>query len=183
MTTINQQMTAAQLAALPEDGKRYELVRGELFMMSPAGNRHGRIAMRLAWRLAHFVEENDLGVVYAAETGFLISREPDTVLAPDVAFVLKETLEESGDLDGYLPAAPRLVAEVVSPNDTFSRVEEKALAWLDAGTMMVLVVDPDTRTVHVFRARDDIAVLTEEDELDAADVVSGWKIALRVLFE
>ena len=87
MSTTTNPMTAQQLAALPDDGKRYELVRGELHMMSPAGHEHGRVAMRLGSQLEQHVRGHQLGTVYAAETGFLIAREPDTVRAPDVAFV------------------------------------------------------------------------------------------------
>jgi Uma2 family endonuclease len=175
-------MTAEQLAALPDDGRRYELVRGELHMMSPAGHEHGRVAMRLGSLLEQHVRRHQLGTVYAAETGFLIAREPDTVRAPDVAFVRAQRLAQLPDEDGYLPLAPDLVAEVVSPRDKFSEVEAKALAWLEAGTSLVLVVDPGTRTARVYRTKDNIAVLHEGETVSADDVVPGWEVAVADLF-
>lgn len=85
--------------------------------MSPAGNVHGYLAMRLGGLIAAFVEENSLGRVYAAETGFVIARNPDTVLAPDVSFVAQTRLDKVGPVDGSWPGAPDLATEVVSPND------------------------------------------------------------------
>ena len=139
--------------------------------------------MRLGSLLEQHVRSGQLGVVCAAETGFVISRDPDTVRAPDVAFVRQDRLDQVTDPDGYLPFAPDLAAEVVSPHDTFTQVEEKALFWLHAGTSMVLIVDPGTHRVHVYRATDRISVLQRQDTLDASDVVPGWEISIGELFE
>jgi Uma2 family endonuclease len=79
MAVVRQQVTANELLHMPDDDFRYELVRGELRQMNPAGNVHGRIAVRVTWRLAQHVEENRLGTVYAAETGFRLASDPDTV--------------------------------------------------------------------------------------------------------
>ena len=182
MSISTNMITAEQLLAMPDDGHRYELIEGELHMMSPAGSRHGRITMRMGSMLEQHVRANQLGAVYAAETGFLVARNPDTVRAPDVAFVGKRKLDPTGDIDGYLPLAPDLAVEVVSPNDSSTFVEAKAQMWLEAGTAMVLVVDPATRTVRVYRTKDSIDVLTESDELDASAVVAGWKLAVGEFF-
>ena len=175
-------VTAEQLARMPDTGKRYELVKGELRMMSPAGRRHGRIAMKLGRMLANHVADHELGEVYAAETGFLLSRDPDSVRAPDVAFVAQARLQELKEETGYLPLAPDLAGEVVSPNDSFSRVEEKSLAWIAAGAKIVLVVDPQARLLHVYRAADNIAVLDEDAVLDVSDVVPLWTLTVREVF-
>ncbi len=182
MVTRTTTVTAEQLLVLPDDGKRYELIQGELRMMSPAGGRHGRVAHNVGLILGTHVRQTELGVVFAAETGFLIARDPDTVRAPDVAFVNGERLEHIEDDAGYLPLAPDLVGEVISPSDTFSEVEKKAFGWLSAGTRMVLLIDPETRTLHVYRAADRILVLNEEAELDACDVVPGWRFRVGELF-
>jgi UDP-glucose 4-epimerase len=162
---------AEELLAMPDDGFRYELVRGELRKMPPAGSEHGYIAMRLGLRLGRHAEANDLGRVYAAETGFKLASDPDTVRAPDAAFVSRERVVEVGHVEGYWPGAPDLAVEVVSPGDTHTEVVEKALAWLDAGSRMVLVVDPGRLTATVYRSLDDIRIVTEGDALDGADVL------------
>jgi Uma2 family endonuclease len=99
--------------------------------------------------LRNHVKAGNLGRTYAAETGFVISRNPDTVLAPDAAFVNRERVEVVGQTGGYFPGAPDLAVEVLSPNDTHTEVTEKALAWLDAGSRLVLVADPQRRAVTV----------------------------------
>jgi Uma2 family endonuclease len=175
-------ITAEELLRMPDDGRRYELVQGELRTMAPAGHPHGRIAMRIAWPLAQHVEERGLGNVYAAETGFLLARNPDTVRAPDAAFVRRERLEEVGETEGYWPGAPDLAVEVVSPGDAYTEVEGKVAEWLRAGTQMVIVVDPSNRTVKVHRSLTDVAALTEDHVIDGADVVQGWRLPVRRLF-
>jgi Uma2 family endonuclease len=177
-------MTAEQLAALPDQGKRHELIGGVLRTMTPAGYEHGRVAMRLGSLLEQHVREHRLGVVCAAETGFLLTRNPDTVRAPDVAFIGRERLGQLGQVSGYLPVAPDLVAEVTSPSDSYTDVEEKALAWLDAGTRVVLVVDPGTRTVRVYRSEDmtQIDALSGAQQIDVANVVPGWNVTASEIF-
>lgn len=167
---------------MPDDGFRYELVRGELRKMAPAGHKHGRIAIKVSTPLDAHVTANKLGVVYAAETGFLTSSDPDTVRAPDVAFVSQKRLDEVGDVEGYWPGAPDLVVEVISPNDTYAEVEEKVLESLEAGAGMVLVVNPRKNAVTVYRSLTDIVVLTEIDTLDAGNVVPGWTMAVKDIF-
>jgi Uma2 family endonuclease len=174
--------TAAELFAQPSDGYRYELISGELRMMSPAGGRHGRIAITLAFMLKQHVDANDLGTVYAAETGFLIGRQPDTVLAPDVAFLSAERVEAIESDVGYIEMAPDLVGEVLSPSDRFSRVEAKAFQWLDAGTKLVLLVDPETETVHCYRSRKQIEVYEKAETIDCNDAVNHWTLPISKLF-
>lgn len=177
-----QTITAQELAKLANDGNRYELVQGRLRRMSPSGGEHGRIAMRLALELGNHVRANRLGEVFAAETGFLIATDPDTVWAPDVAFVSQSRLDALPSLQGYLPLAPDMLAEVVSPRDTYSEVKEKALAWVAAGVRLVLVVDSQTRTMQAYFAKDRIDELSLADTLDARDIVSGWTLAVASVF-
>ena len=152
-------------------------------MMSPAGRRHGRVAMRLGKLLANHVDDHQLGEVHAAETGFLLQREPDTVRAPDVSFIHRDRLPPDDDDDtGFAALAPDLVAEVVSPRDSFADVEEKAVFWLTCGVKLVLVVSPETRRIRAYRAADQIQVLAEGDTLDASDVVPGWTLSVSDVF-
>jgi Uma2 family endonuclease len=176
-------MTMEQFATLSLDAGRSELVEGELRMMSPAGGRHGRVAMNCGRLLANHVDEHMLGVVYAAETGFVLARDPDTVRAPDVAFVSADRVSDIGDESAFVPFAPDMAIEVVSPSDSFSGLEEKAFSWLNAGTRLVLLVDPANETVHVYRSTDDIAVLGKGDVISASDVVDGWQVAVAKLFQ
>ncbi len=182
MEVVRKQVTADELLRMPDDGFRYELVRGELRRMTPAGNVHGRVAMRFAWRLARYVEENRLGVVYAAETGFKLATDPDTVRAPDVAFVSKERVEVVGEVEGFWPEAPELAIEVISPGDTYTEVEEKVFDWLDSGTKMVIIVNPSKHSATVYKSPNDITALAESDILDGEDAVPGFRLAVREIF-
>jgi Uma2 family endonuclease len=182
MTIQGRVVTAEQLLAMPDDGFRYELVRGELRKMPPAGSEHGYVALNIGSLLSQHVRENGLGRAYAAETGFKLASDPDTVRAPDAAFVSRERVEEAGRVAGYWPGPPDLAVEVVSPGDTHSQVVEKALAWLEAGCRMVLVADPERRTVTVYRSLDDIRIVTEGGTVDGADVVPGWSLPVAEIF-
>lgn len=150
--------------------------------MAPAGYEHGQLAVRITWRLAQHVETHRLGVVFAAETGFLIATEPDTVRAADVAFVAQSRIEKVGRVAGYWPGAPDLVVEVVSPNDRYADVEEKTTDWLAAGTRMVLIVNPRRRIVTVYRSLRAITILTAGDTLSGDDVVPGWQALVGDIF-
>ncbi|MCO6458528.1 MAG: Uma2 family endonuclease [Pirellulaceae bacterium] len=179
--TTDQVTTAEQLAAMPNDGKRYELVEGVLHMMSPAGSEHGEIAAKLLVRIANHVEPRRIGKTFAAETGFLIRRDPDTVLAPDVSFVSFDRLGRLTRHPGYLPLAPDLVAEVVSPSDRFGDVETKARTWIEAGVLIVLVVDPQSATIRDYRSADRIQVHSD-GFLDLDDVLPGFQLDVADLF-
>lgn len=184
MTTRESLVTAADLLRIPDDGFRYELVKGELRRMVPAGEEHGYVALNAGMSLGAHVKANDLGRTYAAETGFRLSSDPDTVRAPDAAFVGRERLKEFGRLKGYVPGAPDLAVEVVSPNDRHSEVVDKVLEWLTAGCRMVLVADPERRIVTVYRSRSDVRVLTATagDVITGDDVVPGWRLPVAELF-
>jgi Uma2 family endonuclease len=169
-------MTAEQLLDLPDDGMRHELVEGALRTIAPAGGEHGRIGARLLIRIGVFVEVQRLGEVFTAETGFWLERNPDTVRAPDVAFVRADRMPDAR-VPGFVPLAPDLVAEVVSPNDRAVEVAGKALSWLDAGVRLVWVVDPENRTVTVYRP-DGVGVLRGQDVLDGEDVMPGFALPL-----
>ena len=148
-------MTAEQLLELPDDGMRHELVDGDLHTKAPAGGAHGQIAAELLGRMFAVVQAGRLGRLFAAETGFRLRRDPDTVRAPDVAFVRTDRVAEAR-VPGFPALAPDLVAEVVSPSDRAAEVTGEALAWLDAGVSTVWVVDPENRTVTVYRQDGDV---------------------------
>ena len=180
--TVTKTVTADELLAMPDDGSRYELIKGELIRMAPTGDEHGDVTMELAGPLYRYIKENNLGKVYAAETGFKIESDPDTVRAPDIAFVRRERIEQTGRLKGFRPGAPDLAVEVLSPSDTIGEIEEKVAEWLEAGARVVWVISPKLRTVTVYRSLTDIVTLTEKDTLEGADVVPGFQIGVTDIF-
>jgi Uma2 family endonuclease len=182
MSTIPTLVTADELCSLPDDGFRYELVKGEVRRRPPAGSEHGAVVMNLGSPLHAFVRSHDLGVVFGAETGFKIASDPDTVRAPDLAFVRRERIPEGGIPSGFWPGAPDLAVEVISPGDTYTEVEEKAHNWLNAGTRMVLVLNPRTRTVTIYTSPTAVVRLTESDTLTGGEVLPGFTCQVSGLF-
>ena len=176
-----QGLTAEELFWLPNNGKRRELVKGELREMPPASGLHGIYGGRLQAYLGYYVLTQRLGKVLSAGTGFIIARAPDTVRAPDIAFVSQKRLPDPLP-DGYLPIAPDLAVEVVSPNDTKREVMEKVGEWLDAGVRLVWVVEFRKRTITVYRSRQQVLVLTEENILEGGDVVPGFSLPVQDVF-
>jgi Uma2 family endonuclease len=174
-------MTVEELFELPDDGLRHELVEGELRTMTPAGAEHGRVAARITARIVVHAELHALGEAYAAETGFILRRGPDTVRAPDVAFVATDRLPPEPE-PGFGRIVPDLVVEVVSPWDRASEVASKAEAWLDAGVRLVWVVDPQARLAAVHHPGGLVTVLREDGELDGEDVLPGLRLPLAALF-
>ena len=182
MSTTLQQVTADELFAKPKDGFRYELVKGELRKMSPAGSEHGAIIVNITVLLGQHVKSNQLGVCLGAETGFKIASDPDTVRAPDVAFVSRERVPESGIPKKFWPGAPDLAVEVLSPGDTVEEVEDKVEDWLSAGARAVWIVSPRRRGVTAYRSMTDVTRLSEADELDGGDVVPGFRCKVAEFF-
>ncbi len=139
------------------------------------GFRHGRIANRIAVSLSNHVEPNGLGFVVAPETGFLLRQGPDEVRGADVAFISTLRYEAASfSEEKHFPGAPDLAIEVVSPSDSYREVEEKVLAWLRAGALLVVVVDPKKEVFFVHRPGATPEILTADETLDASSAVAGW---------
>ena len=181
MTTL-QRSTASELFEMPDDGFRYELVRGELRRMSPSGTEHGAIVWNLSGLLAPHIKAENLGQGFGAETGFKIASDPDTVRAADIAFVRRERIPETGIPKNFWPLAPDLAVEVLSPGDTYSEVSEKVEDWLNAGARAVWIIDPRRRVVSVHRSMTDVLHLSEADELDGGEVVPGFRCEVSEIF-
>ncbi len=143
----------------------------------PAGNDHGRVAAQIAVCLGTYVKPRGLGDIYGAETGFLIQQNPDTVLAPDCAFVRAERRVRG---PAYFPGPPDLAFEVISPGDTYTEVEKKIQEWLRAGVPAVVIVDPRLRTVRIDRPA---GTSTYPEVLGVEDIVPGWSVPISELFE
>ncbi len=175
-------ITAEELLHWPDDGHSYELVKGELRMMTPAGFEHGRVAARINLLVGQHVLQNDLGVVLAAETGFTLARNPDTVRAPDVAFVRQDQIPPEDQHHKFAELAPDLVVEVASPSDTRASVEEKVQNYLNAGVRLIWVVYPQTKSVMEYRPETEIRNLIPEDTLQGYDVLPGFRCKVTEFF-
>ncbi|MBI2186516.1 MAG: Uma2 family endonuclease [Acidobacteria bacterium] len=172
--------TADELLRLPDDGFRYELVNGELRRMTPSGYPHGVIVMNVTAPLHQHVRKHGLGQICAAETGFRIGRNPDTVRAPDAAFV--RSVRQGGQSEGFYEGAPDLAVEVLSPSDTVFEVEEKVAQWLRSGCTTVWVVNPRQRSVTVHNADGSVEVLTEADTLEGGELLPGFLLPVAEIF-
>jgi Uma2 family endonuclease len=180
-TTI-QLMTAEDLWRMKPDGMRHELVRGELTTMAPAGGEHGAISMTLAVRLGQFVLDRKLGTVFNADTGFILGRDPDTVRAPDAAFVRSDRLPRGRIPEKFVPMAPDLVVEVISPGDSYEEVDQKVADWLAAGTSVVWLVNPRRKTIAVHRSGGQTTRLAVDDILEAPDLLPGFRLPVADVF-
>ena len=181
--TATRLMTAAEFAMMPEDDMRHELVNGELIELSPPPTPpHGRTQAKISGVLERFTEPRGLGEVFV-NTGFLISRNPDTVRAPDAAFVAADRLPD-GDLPrAYFPFAPDIAVEVVSPSETGPEAHERALMWLEAGSALVWMLFPDSRSATVYRPGGGAVSLGEDGVLDAAPVLDGFSVKVSEFFD
>ncbi len=169
-------MTAEELLQASIPDKRTELVRGVLVAREPAGDRHGRVTMNLTIRLGTHVERAAAGQLFAAETGFTLSRAPDTVRAADIAFVRRERLPEP--IPGFLELAPDLVVEVLSPGDRPGETLTKVGDWLEGGARLVWVIDPDRRLARVYRQDGTETIIREDEQVDGEDVLPGFTCRL-----
>ncbi|HEX4934550.1 MAG TPA: Uma2 family endonuclease [Gemmatimonadaceae bacterium] len=170
-------MTAEELMRLNLPNQRTELVRGVLRVREPAGYRHGDVAATALILLGSYVREYRLGRVFAAETGFTLERAPDTVRAPDVAFISTARLLPR-DTRGYALIAPDLVVEFLSPDSRPGELLEKISDWLRAGTRLVWIIDPIRRAAQVYRADGTVAVRGENDPLEGEEVLPGFSCQL-----
>jgi Uma2 family endonuclease len=172
--------TADELRAFPRDW-HYELIHGRLRSLAmPTSRGHGLQTSRLSARIAVFVDDRGLGETFASETGFLVGRNPDTVKAPDFAFIAANRAT-STDATKFVPIIPDLVVETRSPSDRGPAVATKIREWLDAGVRVVLDLDPQTRTLTVHRPEAQSLVLSAGDTLTLDDLLPGFALPLERL--
>lgn len=178
-------LTEDDLLRLPDDGYRHEIVEGELRQMPPAGYEHGRCTGRLHGLLSAHVFANHLGDVLAAETGFVMARSSDgrvTVRAADIAFVAAGRIPTETDTSKFLDLPPDLVIETLSPADTAIEVEGKIASWLAAGVRLAVIVNPLARSVTLRKSTQQSLHLSEQDELDLSEIVSGFRCRVSQIF-
>ena len=175
-------VTADELLRMPDDGKRHELIEGELIEMAPAGGRHGNIGVRIAGFLFQHIYQTNLGELFGADTGFFLQRDPDTVRAPDAAFIAIERIPPDGIPTGFVHTIPDLVVEVVSPNDRAGQVQAKVEQWIEHGVKVVWLVHPERRSITVYRSLSDVHVLQEGDTLTGEPVLPDFSCPVAEIF-
>ena len=173
-------LTAEDLLRLSSEGGHYELIAGELRTLSLSGEERGGLVATFTTYLTMHALREKLGRVLVGKPGFVLATAPDTVLAPDVAFVRAERLGVAGD--DFYRGAPDLAVEIISPSDRYTEVDEKVALWLEYGVRMVIVMNPRRRSLAVHRSATMVRQLTIDDRLDGEDVVPGWSVAVRDLF-
>lgn len=187
MSTTTRLITADELLVMPHRDEHgndclLELIRGEVRRMSPSGITHGVFCTELAIAIGGFVKANKLGIVCGAETGFIVERDPDSVLGADVAFISHERRAKIENPDKFGPFAPDLAVEILSPGNRPGEIAEKIALYFGAGARAVWVFDPKKHTTAVYFSPTDVRVLNEEDTLDGGDVLPGFTLNLAKLF-
>jgi len=175
-------MTAEDFLQINNPNGRQELINGELIKFPVADARHGCVAMSIGTELATWVHSNKFGRVFAPGTGFILRRNPDTVRAPDASFVTGDRLPEGELPIGYMELAPDLAVEVASPSDSAREIQEKVADWLRAGTRLVWVIYPATRSATVHVSDDQFEEVSEEGTLLGEHVIPGFACDLSELF-
>ena len=179
--TKTRPMTVEEYDRLPS-GQRYDLIEGELVPMPPMpGDEHGQVTVKITIRAGGFIEDHDLGVCYAAETRFLIHRDPDSSIAPDFAFTTKARAPRQ-IIRGSSPVIPDLVLEVRSPSDTRREAEAKMQTWLEAGVRLGWELNPVTQILTVYRSGEAPREVDINGVIDGEDALPGFSLPMRRLF-
>jgi Uma2 family endonuclease len=173
--TPTRRATEDDLRNTPRDGRKYELVDGQI-VVSPAGSRHGVVSLRLAARLLAHVEQHGLGHVLDSSTGFRLPA--GNVRPPDASFVAKGRFPEGGVPEGFAEVAPDLAVEVLSPEDRPRAILDKLGEYLQAGVRLVWVIDPNAGRAVVHRSLTDVCELQADDSLDGGGVLPGFRCRL-----
>lgn len=179
MATTVRSASEADLLRTPRDGRKYELVDGEI-RVSPAGSRHGEICVALVIKLGGFAKENRLGHVFDSSTGFRLPG--GNVRSPDVSFVAAGRFSGAVPI-GFSDVPPDLAVEVLSPDDSQRQVLDKVGEYLQAGVPFVWIVDPARERAAVYRSLTDVRHILREDTLDAEPVLPGFRCTLREILE
>jgi Uma2 family endonuclease len=172
--------TGQEALALGDIGP-YELIEGRIVNMSPVKPKHGKYEARFAKALMDFVDEHQLGEVQTGEVGIYVRRNPDTVRAADVLYISNERLAQVTP-DDFLDAPPELVVEVVSPTDSWTEIRKKVKEYLGAGVNVVLVIDPEAKTLTLYRSPTAVRELTPADTLTLEDILPGFSVPVQDLF-
>lgn len=177
MSETTRLVTAEEFERFPSDDRRWELVAGRLTSMSPTALPHGIVVARVLSLLHRHAEANNLGVV-VPEVGFKLASNPDTVRAPDVAFLRRDRIPSR---KGFVDGPPDLAVEVLSPDDRPGEVRAKLEDYLTCGVPLVLVLDPDDLTATIHRRLTPPITLSGDDIIDLDDVVPGFRCSVQAI--
>jgi Uma2 family endonuclease len=182
MAATEKLLTAEEFEALPDDGKRYELIDGELREMAPTVNWHGEVEINLGTLLNVHVRAHGLGRVSSGEVLCIVRRNPDRVRAADIAFIRQERVPSLEARQHIMEVIPDLVVEILSKSDTIEEVNDRIDDWLHAGVQMLWVVDPFRRTLTIYQPGRDPSLLGEHGTLEGDPVVPGFRCPVAEMF-
>lgn len=183
VTTDEKLVTIEEFAAIPTDNRQRELVKGKVVEMNLPKPKHGFICGEIVGLLREFVKPRKLGRVFSNDSGVITERDPDSMRGPDIGFYSFARVPAGQIPEGYYSVAPELVIEVLSPDDVWARMLEKVAELLDAGVLVVCVVDPRDETVQVHRADQPIQHLQRDDELTFPDVLPDFACKVSQFFD
>jgi Uma2 family endonuclease len=182
MTTTEKLLTAEEFEQLPDDGKRYELIDGELREMAPTVNWHGEVESNLTALLHAYVRSHRLGRVSCGEVLYIVRRNPDRVRAADIAFIRQERVPSLEARQHIMEVIPDLVVEILSQHDTVAEISDRIDDWVGAGVQLLWIVDPFRRTVTMYQPEHDPMLLGEHATLEGDPVLPGFRCAVAEIF-
>ncbi len=174
-------LSLADYAALPEDGKRYELVKGELVELTFPNWKHSSIQAFLFGKLSAYLDRDPVGKV-GNDFGFILGRDPDTLRGPDLYFVTTERASHVAP-DSWMEGAPNLAVEIMSPSNSRVEIDAKVEQYLAAGADLVWVVDPEQRTIETIGSSGKRTILTDEDELTSRVLLPDFSVSVRDILD
>jgi len=183
MATAEALLTAEEFGRRPDPGHPEELVQGRIITMPPPQPRHGQVCVKVIRILDRYVEEHDLGQVLSNDSGVITERDPDTVRGADISFYSYQRLSKGPIPVGYLAFPPNLVVEVCSPDDRWRDLLVKVNEYLEVGVTAVVVLDPEPRTAHIFRADRAPQQIGPDHDLMVPDILGDFRVKLARFFE
>lgn len=182
MATIDTLLTAEEYGRLPDNGRPTELVRGRIVELNMPFFPHGKLCSRIGHLLQSFLDDHDVGHALTNDSGVITERDPDTVRGADVAFYSYSRIPKGADPAGYPAVTPEVVFEVRSPNDRWPKILGKVSEYLDAGVLLVYIVDPEDNTVTAFDADRPGRTLRGDEELTFPAPLAELHVPVRRLF-
>lgn len=179
-------VTTEEMLALPENGMDHELIRGELRekALTRRNKWHSRVECRIGQLLLNWLDSHPSpgSLMASGEAGFRLSRNPDTMVGIDVAYVSAEVAARTPEHQPYFEGPPILAVEITSPSDTDADVREKIELYRETGVALIWVVNPGLKTVLVIRAGDEPELFNVRQELSGEPQLPGFRVAVSEIF-